>query len=101
VLVAQPLEAPLGGVALLPAFRLLVFQDLVDGAHPRFQLRPARRLLPPVARWHRVPQHLPHGLASQPNCMAASRSLVLSTTTARRTRAYSSTVYTSQVFHKT
>ena len=29
------------------------------------------------------------------NSLAASRSLILSTTTARRTRAYSSTVYTS------
>src|SRR5271170_5757268 len=38
---------------------------------------------------------------ASPNWRAASRSLILSTTTARRTRAYSSTVYTSQVFHKT
>src|SRR3954466_14504239 len=38
---------------------------------------------------------------ASPNCRAASRSLILSTTTARRTRAYSSTVYTSPVFHKT
>src|SRR5271154_2389668 len=38
---------------------------------------------------------------ASPNCRAASRSLILSTTTARRTCAYSSTVYTSQVFHKT
>ena len=37
---------------------------------------------------------------ASPNCRAASRSLILSTTTARRTRAYSSTVYTSPVFHK-
>ena len=33
---------------------------------PGVQLRPAHRLLPPVARRHRVPQHLPHRLASQP-----------------------------------
>src|SRR5271170_215135 len=38
---------------------------------------------------------------ASPNCRAASRSLILSTTTARRTLAYSSTVYTSPVFHKT
>jgi hypothetical protein len=30
VLVGQPLRDPLGGVALLPAFRLVVLQDLVD-----------------------------------------------------------------------
>ena len=30
------------------------------------QLRPAHRLLPPIAGRHRVPQHLPHRLASQP-----------------------------------
>src|ERR1700722_255806 len=65
VLVAQPLEDPLGRVALLPAFRLVAFQDLVDGSGPGIQLGPTHRLLPPIARRHRVPQHLPHRLASQ------------------------------------
>lgn len=37
---------------------------------------------------------------ASPNCRAASRSLILSTTAARRTRAYNSTVYTSPAFHK-
>src|SRR5665213_3545886 len=37
---------------------------------------------------------------ANPNILAASRSLILSTITARRTRAYNSTVYTSPVFHK-
>ena len=66
MLVAQSLEDPLGGVALLPSFRLVFFQDLVDGPDPGAQLRPTRWLLPPVSGWHRVPQHLPHCLASQP-----------------------------------
>ncbi len=69
MLVAQPLEDPLGGVTLLLAFRLVVFQDLVDDPDPGVQLGPAHRLLPPVARWHRVPQHLPHRLASQPELL--------------------------------
>ncbi len=38
---------------------------------------------------------------ASPNCRAASRSLIFSTMTARRTRAYSSTGYTTPVFHKT
>jgi hypothetical protein len=100
-MIAQPLEDPLGRVALFFAAGLVVFQDLVDGSDPGVQLGPACGLLPPVARWHCVPQHFPHLLASQPNSLAVSRSLILSTTTARRTRAYNSTVYTSPVFHKT
>ena len=62
---AQPLEDPLGGVALLLAFRLICFQDLVDAPDPGTQLGPAHGLQSPVARWHRVPHHLPHCLASQ------------------------------------
>ncbi len=30
---------------------------------------PARRLLPPIARRHRIAQHLPHRLASQPELL--------------------------------
>ncbi len=52
VFVTQPLENPLGGVPLLPAFRLVVFQDLVDSPHPGVQFGPAHGLLPPVTRWH-------------------------------------------------
>jgi hypothetical protein len=66
VLVAQPLEDPLGGVTLLPAFRLVVFQNLIDGPDPGAQLGPTYGLQPPVTRWHCVPQHLPHCLARQP-----------------------------------
>ena len=83
VLVAQPLEDPLGGVALLPALRLVVFQDLVDNAHPRIQLRPARRLPPPVPRGTGYRSIFRTVSRASPNCLAASRSLILSTTTAR------------------
>jgi hypothetical protein len=65
MLVAQPLENPLGRVALLFTFRLVSFQDLVDGPEPGAQLGPAHGLLPPVAGWRRVPQHFPHCLAGQ------------------------------------
>ena len=43
---AQPLEDPLGCVPLLARSLLVVFQDRVDHALPRAQLRPPRRLLP-------------------------------------------------------
>jgi hypothetical protein len=66
VLVAQPLEDALGGVTLLLAFRLVLFQDLIDGADPGVQFRPARRLLPPIAWRHRIPQHLADRVTSQP-----------------------------------
>jgi hypothetical protein len=65
VFVSQSLKDPLGRVALFLATCLVFFQDLIDGSNPGVQLGPARGLLP----------------------LAASRSLILSTTTARRTRA--------------
>jgi hypothetical protein len=51
----------------------------------------AYRLLTPITRRHCIPQHLVS--RASPNSLAASRSLILSTTTAPRTRAYSSSVY--------
>jgi hypothetical protein len=53
-------------VALLLAFRLVCFQDLIDSPDPGTQLGPAHGLQPPVAGWHRISQHFPHCLASQP-----------------------------------
>jgi hypothetical protein len=41
-------------------------QDLIDRPDPGAQLGPAHGLLPPVAGWHCIQQHLPHSLASQP-----------------------------------
>src|SRR5260221_7323526 len=66
VLIAQPFEDPFGRMTLLFATRLVVFQNLVDGSHPGVRLGSARWLLPPIAGRNRVPQHLPYGLASQP-----------------------------------
>jgi len=66
VLVAQPFEDPLGRVPLLLPPRVVVFQNLVDGSDLGVQLGPARWLLPPVAGRDRIPQHLPYGLASEP-----------------------------------
>src|SRR5579863_8475276 len=66
MLIAQPLEDPLSCVTLLLGFGLVLLQDLIDGRDPGVQFRPAYWLLPPVAGWHRVAQHLPHRLASQP-----------------------------------
>ncbi len=63
---AQPLEDPLGRVPLLARPLLVVLQDRVDRALPRAQLRPPHRLLPLVARWHRILQHLAHRLPRQP-----------------------------------
>jgi len=59
--------------------------------HPRVQLRAGARLLPPVARRHRVPQIFRTVSRASPNSWPLAP-LILSTTTARRTRAYSSTV---------
>ena len=66
VLGPQPLEDPLGRVPLLARALLVVFQDRVDHALPRAQLRPPHRLLPLVARRHRILQHLANRLARQP-----------------------------------
>ena len=52
VLVAQPLEDALGGVALLPGDLVVFFKDAVDDAGVGLQLGPSGRSLPPVARRH-------------------------------------------------
>jgi hypothetical protein len=62
---AQPLEDPFGRVPLLARSLLVVFEDRVDHALPWAQFRPPHRLLPLIARWHRVLQHLVHRLARQ------------------------------------
>ena len=51
VLVPQPLEDALGGVALLPGNPKIVFQYPVDDAGKGLQLGTAGRVLPPVAQW--------------------------------------------------
>jgi hypothetical protein len=60
VLVAQPLEDPLRGVPLLRRPSFIFLQDAVDDPDERIQLRPHRRLAPPISRRHRERQHLRH-----------------------------------------
>ena len=51
VLVPEPLEDALGGVALFPGDALIILQDAVDHAGEELQLGTPWRDLPPVARW--------------------------------------------------
>src|SRR6185312_9451938 len=66
VLLTQPVEDPLRRMPLLCRPPLILLQHGVDHARPLIQLRPPRRLFPPVARRHRIAQHLAHRLAGQP-----------------------------------
>jgi len=58
VLFPKALEDPLRGVALLRRPALILLQDPVDDPDERIQLRPRRRLLPPVPGRHREHHHL-------------------------------------------
>ena len=60
VLVAQPIEDPLRGVTLLLRAALVFFENGVDHANERIELRAYRRTLADVARRNREPQHLVH-----------------------------------------
>jgi hypothetical protein len=66
VLVAQPLEHPLRGVALLGALDEIVPKPLIDDLGEPVQLRPPDRRRPPIPGRHREAQHLLHGLARNP-----------------------------------
>jgi hypothetical protein len=87
VLVTQAFEDPFGRVALFFAAGLVFFQNLVDGSDPGVQLGPARGLLATVAGGTAYRSIFRTVSRASPNSLAASRSLILSTTTARRTRA--------------
>ena len=65
VLIPQPLEDALGGVALLPGTPEVVLQDPVDDAGEGLQLGSSGRGLSPVARRHGVGQHLAHSVPVQ------------------------------------
>ena len=80
VLVAQPLEHPLGGVTLLGVLAEIVPQPLVDDLGEPVQLRSPDRRGPPIPRRNREAQHLPHALARDPEMAAAARSLMPSRT---------------------
>src|SRR4051812_5215997 len=50
MLVAEPLEDPLGGVPLLPGGLLVILEDLVDDGEEGVELGPGAGLGPPIAR---------------------------------------------------
>jgi hypothetical protein len=99
ILLSQTLEDPLG-VPLFGRPPLVLFQNLIDDSDPGAQFRPPDRLLPAIPRRNRIPHILRTVSREIPNSRAAARSLSPSICTARRTRAYSSTVYTSPVCHQ-
>src|ERR1035441_2808208 len=66
VLLSQSFVDSFRRVALLPGPLAILLKDRINHSHPRIQLRPLRRLLPPVARRNRILQHLPNGLTRQP-----------------------------------
>jgi hypothetical protein len=89
VLFSEPIEDPLGRMPLLGRPLLVIFQNGVNHALPRSQLRPLDRLLPLIARWHSVLQHLPHRISRQPK-LPGHRTLTLAINTYR---SPNSTVY--------
>ena len=66
VLVAQPLEHPLGGLALLSVLAEIIPQPLLDDLGEPVQLRPPDRCGSPASRRHREAQHLLRALARDP-----------------------------------
>ena len=66
VLFSETIEDPLRRVPLLGGTCLVLFDNRVDHANPRPQLRTLHRLLPLIPRWHRIRQHLPNRLARDP-----------------------------------
>ncbi len=100
VLVPQPLEDSLRGVALLLGGAVILFQDLVDDAGIGLQLGSAGRSLPPVPGGTGYSSILRTVSRCSPNVRAASRMLIPSTITAQRTRRYMSTVYIRCTIHR-
>ena len=99
VLIPEPLEDALGGVALLPGAPEVVLQDPVDDAGKRLQLGAPGRSLPAD-----TPAE-PSRPASCAPCPGAGQTLwppgcsYPSTITARRTRRYTSTLYIRRTIH--
>ena len=60
---AQPLENPLRRVALLAVLAPILGKPGIDDLGEPIQLGPLDLGLPPIARWHREAQHLPHAVA--------------------------------------
>ena len=66
VLFPKPVEDPLRRMPLLDGSLPVVFQDGVDDAHPRPQLRTLNRLQPLIPRGNRIAKHLLDRLARDP-----------------------------------
>src|SRR5690606_3556291 len=66
VLVPEPLEHPLRGVALLGALPEIVPQPLLDDLGEPVQLRPPDLGSAPIPRRDREAQHLPYAVARDP-----------------------------------
>ena len=71
-LVAEPLEDPPGGVALLGSHLLIVVQDLLDEARVIRKLGAAHRHLPPVPGRRRARDHLRNGAPVDPETQRRS-----------------------------
>src|SRR5260370_35558313 len=67
VLVPQPLEDSLGGMLLLGRLPFIFLQDPINDPEEEIQLRPRRRLTPPVSRRPAERQHLRHRSRSAPH----------------------------------
>ena len=61
--VPQPVEHPLGRVALLARHLSVLVESMIDRRNKRIQLRPAHRRLPSKAGWRRIRQHLANTVA--------------------------------------
>ncbi len=66
MLVAKPLEDPLGGMPLLARSLPILRQPLVDDPGEPIQLWPPDRCRPPIARWDRKRQNLPNAVTRYP-----------------------------------
>ena len=68
VLVLEPFEDALGGVALLPGKPKIIFQYPVNDARKWLQLGRPGRALPPLPRRRRICHHLAHRVPVQTEC---------------------------------
>ena len=66
MLVPEPFEDPFGRVPLFARRRTVLLKNAIDHAGEGTQLGPSDRLVAPIARRHRKPQHLGDRLAMKP-----------------------------------
>ena len=82
VLIPQPFENTLGGVALLAVPALILSQPRIDNLGEPIQLRPLDLGPPPVTGRHRKTQHLLHAVARNPE-MTRRRTLTHAVSTSK------------------